>query len=184
MTLLELALGRFPLGDGMSGDTVFLHMTVFEILTHIVHDPIPIPPADQYSSTFSDFILRTLTRDPKLRPSPKQLLADDPYVKQSEQVSFDMVSWARQYLDPNLNEHQMNRWSRSQQQKRQSALELRRSSLATGQKIIIALTDGLDRMSVRASRNLGAIPVSPSAETSLEDKVDFIAPPRSNNKKQ
>ena len=75
MTLLELALGRFPLApEGTDASALESEMSFFDILSRIVNDPIPLPQDGAYTSTFKSFILRTLIRDPTQRPSPKQLL--------------------------------------------------------------------------------------------------------------
>jgi serine/threonine protein kinase len=59
MTLLELAIGRFPLvsEDGRS-------LAVFELLQRIVNEPVPtLPSGNSYSSELKDFINIWLERE-------------------------------------------------------------------------------------------------------------------------
>ncbi|CAG8533014.1 3300_t:CDS:2 [Racocetra fulgida] len=50
ITLMELAMGRFPFPPDGS------QLTVLELLQHIVHEPAPKLPQGQFPEDFSDFI--------------------------------------------------------------------------------------------------------------------------------
>ena len=43
-----------------------------------------------------------------------------PFVRNSARQVVDMAAWARQYLDPNLDDAQLSRWDVAQRQKRKS----------------------------------------------------------------
>ncbi|KAH8556489.1 kinase-like domain-containing protein [Umbelopsis sp. PMI_123] len=70
MTLLELAIGRFPLvsEDGTSP-------AVFELLQRIVNEPVPTLPSNMgYSPELKDFINVCLLKDMESRPTPADLM--------------------------------------------------------------------------------------------------------------
>jgi mitogen-activated protein kinase kinase len=47
---MELALGRFPFPpDGGS-------LAIFELLQHIVHEPVPTLPEGKFPANFQDFV--------------------------------------------------------------------------------------------------------------------------------
>ncbi|KAI9205950.1 kinase-like domain-containing protein [Polychytrium aggregatum] len=88
ITLLELAMGKFPFPpEGKP-------MTVFELLEFILHEPSPTPPPGQFTPEFDAVVARCLIKDPAQRPTPSDLLRD-PFVVRAEHSSVDMQTWAK-----------------------------------------------------------------------------------------
>jgi serine/threonine protein kinase len=50
ITLMELALGRFPFPPEGTP------LSIFELLQHIVHEPVPEFPPDKYPKDLTDFV--------------------------------------------------------------------------------------------------------------------------------
>ncbi len=164
LTLLELALGYYPFNppppsasEEDASDEPYNPppLSVFELLQHIIQDPIPSLPratdattrsSDQYTTEFSDFIDETLQKDPKKRPTPKQLL-QRPFLLAATDLRVDMAVWARRFLEPNLDPSQMQRWSITQKQKRESWMHMmgKRKSVRGS---VDALRDGMTTMQV------------------------------------
>ncbi|CAG8446850.1 13736_t:CDS:2, partial [Dentiscutata heterogama] len=92
ITLMELAMGRFPFPPDGS------QLTVLELLQHIVHEPAPKLPQDQFPEDFSDFINQCLLKDVKIRPAPNDLLKHR-YVKASAEANVDVEAWAKTMVD-------------------------------------------------------------------------------------
>jgi mitogen-activated protein kinase kinase len=68
ITLIELAIGRFPFpADGKP-------LTMFELLECIVEEPLPTLPAGKFSKVFEEFISHCLIKDDSKRPKPADLL--------------------------------------------------------------------------------------------------------------
>ncbi|CAO3683674.1 unnamed protein product [Umbelopsis vinacea] len=91
MTLLELAIGRFPLvsEDGRS-------LAVFELLQRIVNEPVPtLPSGKSYSSELKDFINICLLKDMESRPTPADLMQHG-YLLVQEKV--DLQQWAKEMI--------------------------------------------------------------------------------------
>ncbi|KAJ1916012.1 MAP kinase kinase (MEK) [Tieghemiomyces parasiticus] len=88
LTLMELALGRFPFPEGSS-------MSVFELMQFIVNEPSPTLPADQFPAPFVEFCQACLLKDPDQRPTPKQLMELSPFAKLAAAEKVDVEKWAR-----------------------------------------------------------------------------------------
>jgi len=83
ITLLELALGKFPFPpDGAP-------LAVFELLEYIVNEPAPIPPPKQFSPEFESFIQKTLIKEHDDRPPPKALVNED-YITAAKKTQVNM----------------------------------------------------------------------------------------------
>ncbi|CAJ0746671.1 19980_t:CDS:2 [Entrophospora sp. SA101] len=76
ITLMELALGRFPFPPDGS------QLTVLELLQHIVNEPAPRLPQGQFPEDIDDLVQKCLIKDVNVRPAPIDLLKH-PYVKAS-----------------------------------------------------------------------------------------------------
>ncbi|KAJ3015904.1 MAP kinase kinase (MEK) [Thoreauomyces humboldtii] len=87
ITLMELALGKFPFQS--EGEP----LTVFELLEYIVNEPVPALPEGQYSAELEAFVARCLIKDPKERPTPSDLL-NNPYCRQAAEKEVDVKAWA------------------------------------------------------------------------------------------
>ncbi|KAJ2801872.1 MAP kinase kinase (MEK) [Coemansia guatemalensis] len=87
LTLMELALGRYPLkGEGES-------MSIFEMLSYINTETLPQLPEDQFPPTLCDFVSKCLIKDPAKRPALKDLLAH-PYTRECAQAKVNIEQWA------------------------------------------------------------------------------------------
>jgi len=151
LTILELAMGRYPFGSADTSADV-LSLSVFELLTHIINDPIPmLPRRGAYSDAFCDLVADMMIKDPMKRPSPMQLLRSYPYMKTAEDMKVDLVAWARSLSAPNLNERQKERLDASLRQKRISVAEKRKSM---GMRMLNTdgVTSGMAQMSVGGRR--------------------------------
>jgi serine/threonine protein kinase len=123
-------------------------VVIFELISIIIKDPIPALPESDFSPLFRDFINKCLCKDGNVRPTPAALLKNHPIVAHCDQLRVDMVAWARSFLENNLNEKQMQRWSVTKAQKRQSwmnAMERRRSQARGGTE---SLRDGFSAISL------------------------------------
>jgi len=94
ITLQELALGRFPFPpEGKA-------LAVFELLQFIVNEPLAeLPEGPQFPDAFREFARRCLMKDPKVRPTPAELM-DDPFVQWAVAEKLDLEKWARSVMDP------------------------------------------------------------------------------------
>lgn len=92
ITLLELAMGRFPFPP--EGKT----LAIFELLQFIINEPIVLDE-DRFPSGFNSFINACLSKDPKSRPSPTELL-EHPFVKEAVAEKLDLEKWALSILPP------------------------------------------------------------------------------------
>ncbi|KAI9106290.1 kinase-like domain-containing protein [Phlyctochytrium arcticum] len=91
ITLLELALGKFPFPpEGKP-------LSVFELLEYIVNEPTPTLPPGQFSAEFETFLNRCLIKDPASRPPPSELLKDS-YCRAAAEKAVDVKGWAKKYL--------------------------------------------------------------------------------------
>ncbi|KAI3657622.1 hypothetical protein MP638_001341 [Amoeboaphelidium occidentale] len=128
LSILELGLGFYPFSHS-NGKTCEMSppLNEFELLSTIVHDkPHPLS-ASEYSADFIEFINQCLIKDHKKRPSPKELLTKSPIVEIEKHLKLDMAAWAKSFLEPNLSQQQLKRWSVTQEFKRQSFIDKRQS---------------------------------------------------------
>lgn len=68
ITLMELALGRFPFppeGNALS---------IFELLQHIVNEPVPQFPPNKYPKILTEFVDKCLVKDVQERATPSDLM--------------------------------------------------------------------------------------------------------------
>lgn len=87
ITLMELILGKFPFPpDGKP-------LVVFELLEYIVNEAVPRLPEGKFAIDLNKFLDRCLIKDPKLRPTPSELLRD-PYCIRVEKEDVDVKGWA------------------------------------------------------------------------------------------
>ncbi|KAG0253122.1 MAP kinase kinase (MEK) [Mortierella polycephala] len=86
ITLMELALGRFPL------DAECKSLTILELLQHIVNEPLPTLPRGEFPEDFCNFIDICLAKNVESRPSP-DILATHPYYRRAEKEKVDMEHW-------------------------------------------------------------------------------------------
>ncbi|TPX34543.1 hypothetical protein SmJEL517_g02835 [Synchytrium microbalum] len=87
ITIMELALGRFPFPADEKP------LTVFELLEYIVHEEAPTLPKGKFSDDLEKFVAKCLIKDHGKRPSPSDLL-NDPFVSKASQSTVDLKAWA------------------------------------------------------------------------------------------
>jgi mitogen-activated protein kinase kinase len=84
LTLMELAIGRFPFdaNDTTAGDRASAGpMGILDLLQQIVHEPAPkLPKSDAFPSILEEMIEKCLDKDPNLRPTPQQLFVRPPFI--------------------------------------------------------------------------------------------------------
>ncbi|KAI8099309.1 dual specificity protein kinase FUZ7 [Halteromyces radiatus] len=93
--LMELAMGRFPFPP--DGDT---SLSIFEMLQHIVNEPVPCFPDDKekYPTPLVDFVSKCLVKDTSLRATPGDLM-NHAYIQSSIHEKVDLEKWAKKVLD-------------------------------------------------------------------------------------
>lgn len=87
ISLVQLVTGKLPYSDKKFA-------TEFELLTHIVHAPPPLPAVDDFSPAFYDFLSQCLTKDVEVRPHYAELLKH-PLIKEYETKPVDVGAWLR-----------------------------------------------------------------------------------------
>ena len=77
LTLMELAIGKFPFdtGDTAAGDRANEYPTgILDLLQQIVHEPAPkLPKSDAFPDIIDQMIQKCLLKDPEQRPTPREL---------------------------------------------------------------------------------------------------------------
>lgn len=75
LTLMELAIGKFPFGgSGDDADEPGGPQGILDLLQQIVLEPAPkLPKSDAFPAILEDMIAKCLLKDPKERPTPKEL---------------------------------------------------------------------------------------------------------------
>ena len=77
LTLMELAIGRFPFdaSDASAGDRASAGpMGILDLLQQIVHEPAPrLPQSDAFPPILDEMIQKCLLKSPDERPTPRQL---------------------------------------------------------------------------------------------------------------
>ena len=82
LTLMELAIGRFPFDDSdtAAGDRVSAGpVGILDLLQHIVFEESPrLPQSDAFPPILDQMIQKCLLKNPEERPSPRQLYVGIP----------------------------------------------------------------------------------------------------------
>jgi mitogen-activated protein kinase kinase len=74
LTLMELAIGKFPFGGSNDDDEPGGPQGILDLLQQIVLEPAPkLPKSDAFPSILEDCIAKCLLKDPAERPTPKEL---------------------------------------------------------------------------------------------------------------
>ncbi|KAI9809150.1 MAG: hypothetical protein M1825_002440 [Sarcosagium campestre] len=98
LTLMELAIGRFPFdsSDEAAGDRAEAGPTgILDLLQQIVHEPAPkLPKSDAFPSILEDMIQKCLLKDPDLRPTPQELFDKEPFLQAAKRTPVDLEGWA------------------------------------------------------------------------------------------
>ena len=73
LTLMELAIGKFPFGNDNSEDGGG-PSSILDLLQQIVLEPAPkLPKSDAFPSIMEDMCAKCLLKEPSQRPTPEQL---------------------------------------------------------------------------------------------------------------
>ncbi|KAH9808024.1 kinase-like domain-containing protein [Melampsora americana] len=96
LSLLELALNRFPLSSSISDDQTPMHP--FELLQTVVTFQMPsmneeIELGIKWTKSLQHFLSTCLEKDPNVRPIPKLLLTQHPWILKSKTWTPDLVEW-------------------------------------------------------------------------------------------
>jgi mitogen-activated protein kinase kinase len=80
LTLMELAIGKFPFGGGENdADEPGGPQGILDLLQQIVLEPAPkLPKSDAFPSILEEMIEKCLMKDPAQRPTPKELYVSCP----------------------------------------------------------------------------------------------------------
>ena len=80
LSIMELAIGKFPFGGGSGDDDeAGGPQGILDLLQQIVLEPAPkLPKSDAFPSILEDMIAKCLMKDPKERPTPKELYVSMP----------------------------------------------------------------------------------------------------------
>ncbi|KNZ73163.1 Dual specificity protein kinase FUZ7 [Termitomyces sp. J132] len=95
ISLIELALGRFPFSDkGVSLQGGGMTMSILELLQHIVNEPAPrLTPEGRFPREAEEFVDSCLLKDPDLRKTPKDLF-NHIWIQQARVSNVDLETWA------------------------------------------------------------------------------------------
>ncbi|OJT10437.1 MAP kinase kinase skh1/pek1 [Trametes pubescens] len=88
ISLLELVTNRFPFPNDLAAIELMMYITQ--------NEPPELEDEEDiaYSAEMKDFIKKSLTRDPTLRPAPKEML-EHPWIVSMMQQKVDMAYWMR-----------------------------------------------------------------------------------------
>ncbi|KAI9797158.1 MAG: MAP kinase kinase (MEK) [Candelina submexicana] len=98
LTLMELAIGRFPFdaSESAAGDRASAGpMGILDLLQQIVHEPAPkLPKSDAFPTILEDMIQKCLVKEPEQRPTPEMLFMDDPFLQAAKRTPVNLEEWA------------------------------------------------------------------------------------------
>lgn len=96
LTLMELAIGKFPFSiDSEDDDEAAGPQGILDLLQQIVLEPSPrLPKSDAFPRILEDVIAKCLMKDPKERPTPRELFDSDPFLQAAKRTPVDLRQWA------------------------------------------------------------------------------------------
>ncbi|KAI0645705.1 kinase-like domain-containing protein [Trametes meyenii] len=124
ISLLELVTNRFPFPNDLAAIELMMYITQ--------NEPPELEDEEDivYSAEMKDFIKKTLTRDPALRPSPKEML-EHPWIVNMMQQKVDMAYWMRKVWGwKNNKSHSSSRPSSSRSDHPSGSLDSSMASLS------------------------------------------------------
>ncbi|KAI0675311.1 kinase-like protein [Trametes maxima] len=124
ISLLELVTNRFPFPNDLAAIELMMYITQ--------NEPPELEDEEDivYSAEMKDFIKKTLTRDPALRPSPREML-EHPWIVNMMQQKVDMAYWMRKVWGwKNNKSHSSSRPSSSRSDHPSSSLDSSMASLS------------------------------------------------------
>ena len=97
LTIMELAIGRFPFdsGDAALEDRANAGpMGILDLLQTIVHEPAPkLPKSEAFPSILDDFCAKCLLKDPAERPTPRELYDKDNFLQAAKRTPVNLQEW-------------------------------------------------------------------------------------------
>ncbi|KAI9813583.1 MAG: MAP kinase kinase (MEK) [Pycnora praestabilis] len=98
LTLMELAVGRFPFDstEEAAGDRANAGpMGILDLLQQIVHEPAPrLPKSDAFPPILDEMIQKCLLKDPQQRPTPEELFNKDHFLQAAKRTPVNLEEWA------------------------------------------------------------------------------------------
>ncbi|KAI9881554.1 MAG: MAP kinase kinase (MEK) [Pleopsidium flavum] len=98
LTLMELAIGRFPFdaSDAAAGDRASAGpMGILDLLQQIVHEPAPkLPQSDAFPPILDQMIQKCLLKQPDERPTPRELYDKDHFLQAAKRTPVNLEEWA------------------------------------------------------------------------------------------
>jgi len=96
LTLMELAIGKFPFSiENEDDDEAAGPQGILDLLQQIVLEPSPrLPKSDAFPHILEDVIAKCLMKDPKERPTPRELFDTDPFLQAAKRTPVDLRQWA------------------------------------------------------------------------------------------
>ncbi|KAI9788402.1 MAG: MAP kinase kinase (MEK) [Peltula sp. TS41687] len=105
LTLMELAIGRFPFdsSDESADDRANAGPTgILDLLQQIVHEPAPkLPKSDAFPKILEVMIEKCMMKNPEERPTPQQLYDKEPFLKAARRTPVDLEAWAVSMMERN-----------------------------------------------------------------------------------
>ncbi|KAJ2724331.1 Protein kinase C signaling pathway involved MAPKK protein [Coemansia sp. Benny D115] len=90
LTLIEVSQNKFPFPPPGHPQ-----LSVIELLEYITHMPAPEMDPAAFSDECCDFVRQCLIKDPRLRPTPSQLLTH-PFITKAAGKKLNLKSWIEQ----------------------------------------------------------------------------------------
>nr|3ORN_A Chain A, Dual specificity mitogen-activated protein kinase kinase 1 [Homo sapiens]3OS3_A Chain A, Dual specificity mitogen-activated protein kinase kinase 1 [Homo sapiens]3WIG_A Chain A, Dual specificity mitogen-activated protein kinase kinase 1 [Homo sapiens] len=92
LSLVEMAVGRYPIPPPDAKEDSRPPMAIFELLDYIVNEPPPKLPSGVFSLEFQDFVNKCLIKNPAERADLKQLMVHA-FIKRSDAEEVDFAGW-------------------------------------------------------------------------------------------
>jgi mitogen-activated protein kinase kinase len=103
LTLMELAIGKFPFSIENSDDEDEEEagpQGILDLLQQIVLEPAPrLPKSDAFPQILEDVIAKCLMKAPEQRPTPQELYDSDPFLQAAKRTPVDLQEWAMSMMD-------------------------------------------------------------------------------------
>ncbi|KAJ4352782.1 MAP kinase kinase (MEK) [Ascochyta clinopodiicola] len=102
LSIMELAIGKFPFSGSADDDEAGGPQGILDLLQQIVLEPAPkLPKSDAFPSILEDMVAKCLLKDPKERPTPKELFDHDAFLQAAKRTPVDLEAWATSMLEHN-----------------------------------------------------------------------------------
>ncbi|MCJ1486189.1 MAP kinase kinase (MEK) [Schaereria dolodes] len=103
LTLMELAIGRFPFdaSETAAGDRASAGpMGILDLLQQIVHEPAPkLPKSDAFPPILDQMIQKCLLKSPEERYTPRELYDYDHFLQAAKRTPVNLEEWAVQMME-------------------------------------------------------------------------------------